>query len=74
MTEGDAKGLLSSGQFLSRLPEVERVATARLPVMRQDTGSIALLPAGYDKESLTLTLPQCSYEEEVPLSEAKAII
>src|SRR5207244_5249218 len=36
MSESDAKGVLSSQQFLSKLPNLERVATARLPVMRKD--------------------------------------
>ena len=73
MSEGDAQGVLCAQQFLSRLPQVEKVATARLPVMRKD-GAIRLLPTGYDSESLTLTAPQCDYDEAMPLSEAKRII
>src|SRR5438132_7943266 len=65
MTESDAKGVLSSQQFLNRLPKVEKVTTARLPVMRTD-GTIELLLPGYDPESLTLTLPQCNYDEAMP--------
>src|SRR5215469_4596349 len=66
MTESDAKGVLSSQQFIGKLPKVERVATARLPVMRRD-GTIQLLPAGYDGESLTLTLPQRDFDESLAL-------
>jgi hypothetical protein len=73
MTESDAKGILSSQQFISKLPEVEKVATARLPVMRRD-GTIQLLPAGYDAESLTLTLPQCDFDQSLALPAAKKII
>ena len=73
MSEGDAQGVLCAQQFLSRLPQVEKVATARLPFIGKD-GAIRLLPAGYDRESLTLTMPQCAYDEAMPLSEAKRII
>ena len=73
MSEGDAQGVLCAQQFLSCLPHVEKVATARLPVMRRDN-TIALPPAGYDPESLTLTAPQCDYNEAMPLSEAKRVI
>jgi hypothetical protein len=73
MSESDAKGVLSSQQFLNKLPKLERVATARLPVMRK-VGTIALLPHGYDPESLTLTLSQCDYNEAMPLPEAKEVI
>ena len=45
MTAEDAQGVLCAQQFLSRLPHVEKVATARLPVMRED-GTITLLPTG----------------------------
>jgi hypothetical protein len=73
MSEGDAKGVLSSQQFLNKLPIVEKIATARLPVMREN-GTITLLPAGYDHESLTLTIPHCVYDEAMPLSEARKVI
>ena len=73
MSEGDAKGVLCSQQFLNRLPNLERIATARLPVIRQN-GEIELLPAGYDAESLILTVPQCEYDEGMPLSEARKVI
>jgi len=73
MSESDAKGVLSSQQFLNKLPNLQRVATARLPVMRKD-GTIALLPQGYDPESLTLTMSQCDYNEAMSLPEAKKVI
>jgi hypothetical protein len=73
MTEGDAKGVLSSQRFIGKLPKLEKVATARLPVLRRD-GTIQLLPAGYDLESLTLTLPQCDFDENLTLASAKKII
>jgi len=69
MSESDAKGVLSSQQFIDKLPKLERIATARLPVMRQD-GRIELLSAGYDRESLTLTIPQCNFDENLSLSAA----
>jgi hypothetical protein len=73
MTESDAKGILSSQQFIDELPKLEKVATARLPVMRSD-GKIELLPIGYDRESLTLTLPQCNFDEALSVSEARKIV
>ncbi|HMF45472.1 MAG TPA: hypothetical protein VKE29_02255 [Candidatus Udaeobacter sp.] len=69
MSESDAKGVLSSQQFIDKLPTPEKIATARLPVMRQDA-RIELLPAGYDRESLTLTIPQCNFDENLSLSAA----
>jgi hypothetical protein len=73
MTESDAKGVLSSQQFIDKLPKLEKVATSRLPVMRRN-GSIELLRAGYDPESLTLTLSQCDFDETLPLAAAKKVI
>src|SRR4029453_7426562 len=73
MSAEDAQGVLCAQQFLSHLPHVEKVATARLPVMRRDN-VIALPQTGYDPESLTLTAPQCDYNEVMPLSEAKRVI
>jgi len=70
MTESDAKGVLSSQQFIDKLPKLEKLATARLPVMRR-MGRIELLPAGYDLQSLTLTIAQCEYDETLPLDEAR---
>ena len=70
MSEGDAKGVLCAQQFLSQLPKLEKVATTRLPVIRAD-GKIELLSAGYDSDSLTLTIPQCDYDETLPLTEAR---
>ena len=73
MSSEDALGVLSAQQFLSRLPKVNRIATARLPVMRAN-GVIELLPDGYDWESLTLTLPQCKYETAMSISVATEVI
>jgi hypothetical protein len=73
MTSEDAQGVLSAQQFLSRLPKVARIATARLPVMRIN-GVIELLPDGHDQESLTLTLPQCDYDVALPMSAATEVI
>ncbi len=70
MSEGDAKGVLCAQQFLKRLPRLEKLATTRLPVMRAD-GKIELLPAGYDSDSLTLTIPQCDYDETLSLAEGR---
>jgi len=56
MSTEDAQGVLSAQQFLSRLPKVARIASARLPVMREN-GVIELLASGYDRASLTLTVP-----------------
>jgi hypothetical protein len=73
MSESDAKGVLSSQQFLDKLPEIQKVSTARLPVLRSN-GTIELLPPGHDAESLILTLPQCEYDENMSLSEARQIL
>ena len=73
MTESDAKGVLSSQQFIGKLPKLEKVATARLPVLRRD-GTIQLPPAGYDPRALILTLPQCDFDESLTLAAAKEII
>jgi hypothetical protein len=60
MSVDDALGVLSAKQFLSHLPKVDRIATTRLPIMREN-GMIELLQDGYDTESRTLTLSQCNY-------------
>jgi 5S rRNA maturation endonuclease (ribonuclease M5) len=73
MSTEDATGILAAQQFLSRLPKVARIATARLPAMRAN-GVIELLPSGYDRESSTLTLPQCDYDAELSISSATETI
>lgn len=73
MSAEDAQGVLCSQQFLSRLPNVEKIATACLPVMRQDN-TIVLRSAGYDRETHTLTVPHLDYDEAIPLARAKAAI
>lgn len=73
MSEGDAKGVLCSQQFLDRLPTLERIATARLPVLREN-GFIELLPEGYDPGALTLTNSQCAYATTMALPDARKVI
>jgi hypothetical protein len=69
MNADDALGVLNSKQFLSHLPKVDRIATTRLPIMRENN-RIELLPNGYDAKSRTLTLSQCEYDETLPLQKA----
>jgi BT4734-like, N-terminal domain len=73
MSQTDAEAVLSSPQFVKRLPVVIRIATTRLPVMRVN-GAIELLPDGYDRESRTLTLSQCDYDTGMSLEDARATI
>jgi hypothetical protein len=73
MSSDDAQGVLSAQQFLRRLPKVIRIATARLPVLRKNN-AIELLPDGYDRQSLTLTLAQCDYDTTMSLEDAKRVI
>lgn len=74
MTGDDARGVLESPQFLSRLLEVRRVNSARLPVLRAN-GRIELLPEGYDMDSKTLTMSGgLSYGETVDLVTARGVI
>ena len=73
MTSEDAQGVLSAQQFLSQLPKVARIATARLPVMRT-AGVVELLTDGYDRESLTLTFAQCKYDTAMSMLDAIKII
>jgi hypothetical protein len=73
MSTDNAQGVLSAKQFLSCLPKVDRIATTRLPIMREN-GVIELLPDGYDAQSKTLTLSQCSYTTLLPLEQARGII
>jgi len=73
MTESDARGVVVARQFLRKLPNVEKIATARLPVMRKG-GKIELLLEGYDADACTLTVPQCEYDESMSLPDAKKVI
>jgi hypothetical protein len=40
----------------------------------RENGTIELLRSGYDRESLTLTLPQCDYDTALPTLPAKTVI
>jgi 5S rRNA maturation endonuclease (ribonuclease M5) len=73
MSSDAAEGVLNAKQFLGHLPKVRRIATTRLPIMRK-SGAIELLPNGYDRESMTLTLSQCDYHENLPPQKAVRII
>lgn len=73
MTESDASGVLESRQFIEPLPQIDKIATARLPVIRAD-GKLELLPKGYDAESKTLTIDPCEFDESVSLAQAKKVI
>ena len=50
-----ARGVLESKQFFEQLPEIERLNTTRLPVMRAN-GAIDLLPVGYFEEQGIYTI------------------
>lgn len=70
----DSYAILSSTQFLNKLRPMKYLNPVRMPVFRQN-GSIALLPHGYDHESLTLTLTSdIGYDEEMNITEAKRVI
>ena len=73
MSVDDAQGVLSSKQFLAHLPKVDRIATTRLPIMREH-GAIELLRNGYDAQSRTLTLAQCDYTTLMSLKDGRAVI
>jgi hypothetical protein len=73
MSEGDARGVLSSPQIREQLQPIERVNTCRLPVMRED-GQIVLLCEGYDEKTRTLTVSEVDYREDMSLEEAKTLL
>jgi hypothetical protein len=73
MTSEDAKGVLAAKQFIEALPRLDRFATVRLPVMRND-GTVELLEHGYDAAAATLTKVKCAYDLDLPLGEARKII
>jgi hypothetical protein len=73
MSADCAQGVLSSKQFLSHLPKVDRIATTRLPIMRAN-GVIELLPNDYDAQSMTLTLSQCDYYGLLSVKQARTKI
>ncbi len=55
MTEGDARGVLASPQFLDCLRPIESINPICMPIIHPD-GSLTLLPRGYDPDSRTLTV------------------
>jgi primase-polymerase (primpol)-like protein len=73
MTNDDASGVLASPQFIERMRRIVRLNLCRQPIIRAD-GEIELLPDGYDIPSKTLTVPTVTYQEDMPLNEAKATI
>lgn len=73
MSEGDARGLMASEQFRSRLRPLNRVNTCGLPVLRSN-GALALLPEGYDAETRTLTISEVNYDHDMPFEDAVAVI
>ncbi len=69
-----AQGCLAAPEFLSQLPLIERVNTARLPVLRAG-GKIELLPEGYDLESRTYTFKSgIEYDETMTLDQGVDIL
>jgi hypothetical protein len=76
MSNDVARALAASDQFLQGLPAIERVNSARLPVLRAD-GRIELLPRGYDPASRTLTVSDPATSDASPclsLEAARAIL
>jgi hypothetical protein len=73
LNESDARGILASSQFRDELRPLKDLNTVRLPVFRAD-GSLQLLPEGYDVETATLTNVSASYPEDMPFTEAQAVI
>lgn len=73
MQESEARGVLQSPHLLERLQQIKRVATCRLPVMR-DGGRIEMLPEGYDEASECFTASDVEYREDMALAEALAVI
>lgn len=70
----ESSAILSSIQFLNKLTPLKYLNPVRMPVFRQD-GSLALLPHGYDHESLTLTLPSdIDYDEGMDATKAKSVL
>src|ERR1700726_1139036 len=69
-----SRGTLESTQFSEQLPEIERLHTTRLPVMRTD-GQIKLLPAGYFDEQGIYTIDDgIVYDEELTADQAREIL
>jgi len=74
MREDDARCILAAPQFSERLLKLRCVNYARLPVIRAN-GDLELLPAGYDLDTLTLTLDEGhSYPLNMEIGEAVAIV
>lgn len=73
MTDGEARGILASSQFLEKLRTVVRLNLCRLPILR-GSREIELLPDGYDLASQTLTISSVSYPEDLPIVDAIEVI
>jgi hypothetical protein len=73
MGEADARGVLSSPQFLAKLPELHRIANIRTPVLRPGQ-AVELLPAGYDKGTKTLTVETCPFAHDMTIEDAVALL
>lgn len=74
MSTDHARGVLESVQFMKELRPLRHVNPVPLPIMRP-SGSIELLPVGYDKVSETLTLPsELKTERSMTIDSARAVI
>jgi len=73
LDENDARGILSSPQFLECLRPLHHLNSVRLPVFRAD-GTIELLPRGYDEQTATFTDEQTTYREDLSSSDALEIL
>lgn len=73
MFESEAAGILASPQFTSKLRPLKRIHSPRLPVLRSDR-TIELLPTGYDPETRILTLGTPAFQENMTVSDARAVI
>lgn len=73
MSKDAAEAVISSAQFLAKLPKVERIHPCPMPWLRQD-GSIDLLDAGLDQESGTYTLDPGFTIDPMTLAEAREVL
>lgn len=73
MTVDVATGILASEQFREKLRPLKRIATCRLPVIR-NSGAIELLPEGYDPETATMTVSDVVYQDDMAFEDGVTII
>lgn len=73
MNVEEARGILASDHFRSKLRPLKRIGRCRLPVLRSD-GAIELLPEGYDYETATMTVSDVEYDDDMTFKEAVAVI